>query len=647
MSDNDNMNLLIDFSSPAVKDNHKPLIPVPCLKGSAVLATNDDPFDMIATEAESSILHNDPFDLIFKTAFEDKFVSNTIDEQDGLSNSKSSYLDKENCPNNKNTNNIVKESLQLYPINKINENTSNYIEECDISKVTIGDCSSIRLDDSDYSANNKFSQSHIEEKEDNSNLISKHQVLDISSEECLKAVIATRVSKCIEKALNNTGHTTANNQTKDNFTENESIDNNTFKHRYTRRSLTTSVIKKDCVNEYSNKSFTGGLFILNNDEIVVPLKKTIQSTSSSVLSTDLNKGFLGSASSNISPIPYEKSLDDNVFLLDDQIFGEANKLANSFNKLANEDNNLKKIKEDENDLMACKPVLLYADSSEDETELLLNDPSLNFQSSSKLGLSQSFTIDKKKEDSEALIRFKNSRSKDSSESMNNSSKIPLELTLRRSHSWDAPLPKSIPQPCRPIPGPIHPDFSSGLLKPLRVKNKVTPTSHVKGPLKAVVPIQLMTKSTENKGNMINGELCKTIKNSVGTSHKKDKCIKQPIAASTPRGRRSYSSLTRAVSPHVEAVITKKKLSLDCKTLMKNKDNYVKMSDSKLGLLTQEQLNKSGKFDKNKSILQTKFGGKNSNLQFKPSKPVEKVLPKLKNIVLGKNMKDKENRVPKT
>lgn len=290
-----------------VKETHKPLIPMPCIKGSlAISPSNDNPFDIVASQSESRLLQNDPFELVFRTAFQDVCEINIISPKDEMLSNLDSNISGEKpyqtCVTN--SDKYLKKQCSPSPVNGIGQDNSIDGSEDNISKVSFGDCSSIKLDDSDYITENKHSQiclpAKINLETSRSENENKSQDLeDISSEEGLKAVIATRVNKCIERVLNNTGVIEKLYKTTDDLNESKTVSSYKVEQKHYRRSLSTSVIRKEFLQDYNNKSFVGGIFILKNDEQIAPPRRAIQSTTSSSANTSqssgcLNKGFLDS-----------------------------------------------------------------------------------------------------------------------------------------------------------------------------------------------------------------------------------------------------------------------------------------------------------------------------------------------------------------
>uniref|UniRef100_A0A1B6KM28 Uncharacterized protein n=2 Tax=Graphocephala atropunctata TaxID=36148 RepID=A0A1B6KM28_9HEMI len=269
---------------------------------------------------------------------------------------------------------------------------------------------------------------------------------DLSTEEGLKAVIAKRVNRCIQKVLNNS--------LKPKINKKEDISTKTALNK---RSLSfvlqsSKSVKCDRLNKSCEQ------FDLENEEFVAP----------------------ESAMEPLSTSGEASKMEDSVFQTSekDMVFKEANKLARTFSKLAESFCDAESDSDD--DLLTCQPRWMYADSSEDEEEKLRRDPALNIRvsltnSMSRLGLQP---------DSDALSAFKSRHRLSSSQSSNEESYVKRSLS--------APQPTKVPVIPSIIPSV---PLAKAKLDEQSTKLKRTNKGSKQVPLKATMPIQSMAKES--------------------------------------------------------------------------------------------------------------------------------------------------------
>ncbi|XP_046670213.1 uncharacterized protein LOC124360546 [Homalodisca vitripennis] len=375
---------------------------------------------------------------------------NTLQNSDENVDNSFRSEERENCTKQE----IVQEIKvpTIINVKKSNEVTEEIIETeiVPTSVGTEGDTTFTNMNTNNITQTKITSKSVVvTDGEDSQSCIS----VDFSTDEGLKATIAKRVNRCIQKVLNNS-------LKQKNKNEDIGMKKTLNKRSLSFVSQTSKVVKCNRLNKSCEQ------FNLEKEELVNP--------ESSGESHDIS--LLSSGSDE------ESKMEDSVFLPTekDLVFKEANKLARTFSKIAESFCNMSESDSDD-DLLTCQPRWTYAESSEDEEEKLRKDPALNI----RVSLTNSVTKTNTRPDSDALSAFK-SRLR-----LNSSQSSPEETDVKKN------LPVPIPIKMPAIPTSILPSVPVPKVKLEEKSIKVEKTNKEskRVPMKATMPVQCMTKDS--------------------------------------------------------------------------------------------------------------------------------------------------------
>lgn len=249
--------MLIDFSSPVSKRLlHTPLIPVPPAAVShlcpiTVSPSNTNPFDKVVQETISlETIENDPFECAIKRTL----MNLNTQEKDSFESQKNNQLN-ETCKINDPVKHL-KENVSTEKEKTVDKNEQEYDNKLLVDVKQTNNV--IEISEVDKKA------TMLENKciaplicgDDNVSQVSG----DLSTEEGIKATIAKRVNKCIQKVLSN-----SRLQTK----KTEVTKNNRKSSSFTTRSSSNNVcdrLNKSC----SEPSFINDSFIVVNHDLKSP-----------------------------------------------------------------------------------------------------------------------------------------------------------------------------------------------------------------------------------------------------------------------------------------------------------------------------------------------------------------------------------------
>lgn len=242
----DRTELLIDFSSPVSKRPlDSPLIPIPLppRQSLSVSPVNSNPFDVV----ERQIGPSDPFECAFESAFRNA-NNNGQNLEANLQTPNSNTFFKLDDERTNGCSTATVERTDVTPkliCEKMSAQTKNdnqrYIEnEENCGPVLSAKSASISVVVSEVDSQ---SQSHIS--------------ADISTEEGLRAVIAKRVNKCIQKVLSNTFKSKLS-QSNENLSRTETASKNNVNRRSlsfimdSKKGTTCDRLNKSCADSSSN-----------------------------------------------------------------------------------------------------------------------------------------------------------------------------------------------------------------------------------------------------------------------------------------------------------------------------------------------------------------------------------------------------------
>ncbi|XP_075228184.1 uncharacterized protein LOC142328363 [Lycorma delicatula] len=657
LMDFDNSNILIDLKSPADKKHYKlpsPLIPCPQIKEPVIYS---NPFDIVATEANYCD-KNDPFEMVFNSAFcTSKIAFNKPNDNENCKINNGIKIDvqkksDEICESHATFNNIdVNNKNDKYP-STIKKNLD---DKQSAKKVDCNECISFKITDTLPSPCSELKKNCINQlnMESTKSSISS---LDLSSEETIRASIAKRIKKCTQRVLNNSMCI--------DYPVTINKDSQTGKpDQRTRQSLPPQFPQfnvSDTCNFENKKIIPLKLMfspiiskpIQNISELspVLNDNKIMHHTSTcwSTGSNDLNKGLLYSASSwkwsGNSETPLSDCPDAELSLteIEDSVFVEAKKLADTFSEIASNFSQMN-LSDEAEDLMSCNPKWEPIDSSDEERDMLRNDPALNLKFSS--GNLQPWPSPKKfVEFSDAVIQYKKRRSFELNSSLDQNSSDQQEVAqLKRSHSFhgsESPNKKtqSITSNNDPLivsdrlikkqPG-VVPVTEEVLSQKLKAKKSSVEVKK-KGPLKAIIPLQNMTRGLLKgfkKKDSPKQHSAKVVQNGAAERKKKGNQKRYsspvPVASSTPNKHIPFNEPSPASSPVLSIKKNISHYSLNSsEELQKSTLQHVKKRSSSLSNFSCDK--------ENMIINRTKSSSSVSDLKKKNSKLSQ--LPRIKPVL---------------